>query len=156
LSINKIKKSRKGFSIIEILIYIAIGVVLITSVTPCISMFNRIKLNMAASELAHNIRTAQIMAINEQKDYTIQILQTYKEDGQVVYLLFHDIRNVKEKFYLPKGIEVKEGVFFDGKANITYHSNGNTGIATTIRLSNGKAIVEITINPCVGRAKILN
>jgi type II secretory pathway pseudopilin PulG len=156
LNINKVRYYKSGFSIVEALIYMSIEIIILTSIVPCINMFDRVKLNMAAAELAHNIRIAQVMAINEQKEYTIQIVHSYKEDGHIVYLLFHDERYIKEKFYLPKGIDVEEGAFFRGRQNITYLANGNTQIATTIRLSNGKGTVSITINPCVGRVKILN
>lgn len=141
--------NEKGYTLIELIVVLAILGIMSAVILPKIHLIERYKLKSQAETLAEDIRYTQRLAMSENANYYFQIQK--KENSYNIRSGNIKDKNVK-KIYLSKDIKFTE----ESKSEIKYTSKGTPGMSGTIRLTSNNYRVEITIRPSSGRVTVYN
>ena len=141
---------RNGFSLTEMIIYLALSVILFYLSLFSVDLIERRKLIYCVREIKNDLKYCQKNAMDENKNYEINITTNNN---------LYEIRKstglgtevIKEK-YLPAGIKCEANNF--PSRSIIYNSAGTIQNAGTIKIGGKKYFIEIKTNVSTGRVKI--
>ncbi len=141
---------KNGFSLTEMIIYLALSVILFHISLFSMDLIERQKIIYCVREIKNDLRYCQKNAMDENKSYEINIT-TNKN--------FYEIRKSTglgtkfiEKKYFPSGIKCEANNF--PSRSIIYSSAGTIQNGGTIKIGGKKYSIEIKTNVSAGRVKI--
>ena len=144
----RVKKN--GFSLTEMIIYLALTVILCHFSFFTFDLIERHKIIYCAKEIKNDLRYCQKNAMDEKKNYEINIT-TNKNFYEVRKSTGFGTEVIKKK-YFPAGIECETNNF--PSRSIIYGSAGTIQNGGTIKIGGEKYFIEIKTNVSTGRAKI--
>lgn len=138
----------KGYTLIEILVVLALLSILLSMAVPNWSLYKRMKENMELETLKKDLLFTRNSAILEGTEYYVDF--HYLENS-------YSIRNNKA-YGAKKTVCFKDGISLNNRAGtITFHfkRNGTIGEAGTLKLKNSKnEDLELTLTPVTGNINI--
>jgi len=147
---KEVKLNKKGFTLIELIVTIALLAILFSIVVPRINT-DRYYMEKIAKELLYDLKDIKVKNMtSENKTYTI----TFFTD----FYILKEGTNAGIKQY--KKVELKEDYEFyysNGNQNLTFNYRGSPSQAQTITFKNLKTevIKQITIVPVTGRILLI-
>lgn len=144
----------RGFSLIELIVYLSLSIVLFNVATISFAVIERQKIICCAKELQNNLRYCQKNAVDEKKNYQIKI-----KNGEKFYVIKCSggkdnidnlMRNIKQ-INLPIGVKLNSNFPSD---EITYKKTGTIQNGGTITIYGKKYLVNVVINVSTGRARL--
>lgn len=140
--------TRKGYTLIEILIVLALFAILFSIAIPNSSYFNRVKENMELEELRKDLLITRNKAILESQNYYFYFDVV---NNQYIIKTGENHKPFKTKV-LVSGIRLNKD---SNQSNWVFTYKGTTKNAGTIRLSNSRGkIYELTVTPATGRISL--
>ncbi len=142
--------NKKGFTLIELIISLAISVIILSLGSISFNAVERHRIVQSANILRSNLRYCQKNAVDEKRKYVL----TFDSNKNSYYVRRADdsglLRKVSQ-INLPLGINI----FTNAKENsVAYTLRGTTGSACTINLRGQKYFLKMTVNVGCGRVKI--
>jgi len=142
-------RSKNGFTLIEVALVVAVLGVLSTIAVPNFkNTLDRYKLEVAAHELAQNIRLTQQKSISEGTTYKI-LLDLNKKDN---YQLVSGRRGKLVK--LPQGVFIDWTTYSEVDKSIIFYPTGAPNRGGTIAVTNGKDSLFVIVSVATGRVRI--
>lgn len=142
-------KTRLGYTLIEILVVLALLSILLSMAVPNLSLYKRMKENMELERLKKDLLFTRNSAILEGSDYYVTFYYIKNE---------YSIKNIKDNEVI-KTVYFKNGIKINNKSkNIVFHfkSNGTIGNSDTILLTNSKGQnFELKLTPVTGNINIV-
>jgi prepilin-type N-terminal cleavage/methylation domain-containing protein len=137
---------RKGFTLVETLVVIAIlGVIILFAVPTLYRMLQNYYVKSAASQFAVQVRMTRNLAVTQKRDYRITVcskdassppcspntyLIEYEDEGGSFITLPHVQKNI------PNSIEILSGaIFLSGQATLEFDSRGKIKSTTVVATS---------------------
>ncbi|NLZ52781.1 MAG: prepilin-type N-terminal cleavage/methylation domain-containing protein [Thermoanaerobacteraceae bacterium] len=143
------KKSSKGFTLIEVVLVIAIlGLLSIIIVPDLKRTLAKYKLEVAAQELAQNIRLTQQKSITEGVSYKIVLDLNRKDNYQM--LLGRRGKLIK----LPSGVYFDWTTYSEVNKTLVFYPTGAPNRGGTIAIANGEDTLYVIISVATGRVRI--
>ncbi|HHX22506.1 MAG: GspH/FimT family pseudopilin [Tepidanaerobacteraceae bacterium] len=138
--------THKGFSLIEVILVIALLGLLSTLIFPNFKgTLDKYKLEVAAQELAQNIRLAQQKSITEDTSYKILL-------GKNNYQLLSGVKG--NLFELPLGVSIEWTTYYDLDRTIVFHPSGAPNRGGTICLAGNDNRLYVIVSIATGRIRI--
>jgi len=141
--------SSKGFTLIELILAIAVISLLSTLAVPSFkNTLNRYKLEVAARELAQNVRLIQQKSVTEGVSNKI-VLDLNKRDN---YQLVSGRRGKLIK--LPPDVYIDWTTYVEVDKSIVFYPTGAPNRGGTIAITNGRDSLFVIISVATGRVRI--
>lgn len=145
--------NKKGFTIIEVITYIAVFSVMFFVIVPTIKYLSDYVLGLNAKSMAIVIRNAQTTAISSSIDSVIYLGKSDSSKEKNEYEVYSScIKNSDLEFELPFRTLIDNTSLYNGI--IRYYSTGKVASGCTITLKRGDKQVYISVNACVGRTRV--
>jgi len=142
-------KSRKGFTLIEVILVLAIlGLFSIFIVPNFKKTLAKYKLEVAAQELAQNIRITQQKSITEGVSHKI-VLDLNKKDN---YQMLSGRRGKLIK--LPSGVYFDWTTYSEVDKTLVFYPTGAPNRGGTIAITNGRDTLFVIVSIATGRVRI--
>jgi len=143
------KKSSNGFTLIELVSVITIlGLLSIIVVPDFKKTFGKYKLEVAAQELAQNIRLTQQKSITEGVSYKIVFDLNRKDNYQM--LSGRQGKLIK----LPSGVYFDWTTYSEVDKTLVFYPTGAPNRGGTIAITNGKETLYVIVSIATGRVRI--
>ena len=140
--------THEGFSLIEVILVIALLGLLSSLIFPNFKgSLDKYKLEVAAQELAQNIRLAQQKSISEHTSYKVLL-------GKNNYQVLAGVRGNLVK--LPSGVSIEWTTYYEVDRTIVFHPSGAPNRGGTICLASNDNRLYVIVSIATGRIRIGN
>ena len=144
----------KGFTLIEVIVYLSIVSIVSMIAIPSISYFQELKLKVDARNVASDIRYTKFLTIINGTEHKI----VFQQDG---YKIIDNTQKVIKSYILNKGVIFEDFELNRGPTKVNYmcyNINGDPTASGTLILTktDGKKKMKLTIVPVTGRVSIID
>ena len=154
--------SRRGFTVIEILIVMVIITIAALTAVPMMSSASSIQIRSAASMIAADLEYAKSMAISRGQNYSVRFDQnadSYQLEDQDNNVIQHPVKKGFD-YLVDFGNDTRlnrvdiTGANFSGNPDVEFDSMGSPDSGGTVSLQAGGTTVTIMVEPITGYISI--
>jgi prepilin-type N-terminal cleavage/methylation domain-containing protein len=154
--------SRRGFTVIEILIVLVIITIAALTAVPMMSSASSVQIRSAASMIAADLEYAKSMAISRGQNYSVRFDQnadSYQLEDQDNNVIQHPVKKGFD-YLVDFGNDTRlnrvdiTGANFSGNPDVEFDSMGSPDSGGTVSLQAGGTTVTIMVEPITGYISI--